>query len=94
MFRKKPQPNRFSGPDVDDIRRRIHSLDKSEMLDHMDTTISVVNRQISEFRRTRDAYLLDEIRMSSEVIYVLADALKDDSPRLVSRSTRQTREHY
>lgn len=65
----------FEGPDFDVLIHRAEMLDSGEALEQMETALNAVNRYASEYRRTRDVVLLEELKMSAEAFYVLADVL-------------------
>jgi hypothetical protein len=104
LGRKKKQPRKFEGTHVDTLVRRLQHMDKSEILDTLDTTLSVVCRYVPEYRRTRNNDLLAEAQLSLEAMYVMTTELlrrlepppgEDDTVHDPKQLTRQvTRDHY
>ena len=78
-LRKKKAKTGFDGPDFAVLTQRAQSLETGELIDALENSISAVNRYISEYRRTRDATLLEELKMSAEAFYVMADVLAERS---------------
>lgn len=95
ILRSKKKAKPFEGPDFDVLIQRAQILGTSEAVEALEVSLNSISRYVSEYRRTRDVTLLEEMKMSAEAFYVLADELAgrhidgyDVAP------ARQRREHY
>lgn len=85
----------FEGPDFEALIKRANVMDASGVLEAFEVSLSSITRYVSEYRRTRDPSLLEELKMSAEAFYVLADTLAartDGYDRTVAPA-RQTRRY-
>lgn len=97
---------KFSSANLLALATRAKVLDRSELLDNLETALSLLGRYVSEYRRTREARMLAEAKMSAEAVYAMADELlgrdeppplddDDGTPKLEKlQKARQMREHY
>jgi hypothetical protein len=86
------------------LASRAQGLDRSELVDNLDTSLSLLTRYVAEYRRTREPRMLAEAKMSSEAIFALLEELlnRDEPPPELDEEerfpkmqrARQMREHY
>lgn len=85
----------FEGPDFDALIKRTKSLGTEEILEALDLTVSTLGRYVSEYRKGRDVYILDEMRMWAETLYVTAEELKSRKESVSDIApARQRGRHY
>ena len=84
---------KLDAPDLRALADRVHKLDISECVDAMDITLSTLCKYIPEYRRTKDFYLLNEIGMAAEAIYVMAHEIETrrEVGRPLIKPTRQSK---
>lgn len=100
-MRKK---RKFSPANLLKLAQRAQTLDRSELVDNLDTSLSLLTRYVAEYRRTRHPDLLAEAKLSAEATYALLDELlnRDEPPPIIEEEerfpkmqrARQAREHY
>jgi hypothetical protein len=73
LRKRKAAP--FEGPDYDTLIKRAQSMDASQVIEAMEISLSSITRYVGAYRATRDATLLEELKMSAQAFYVLADTL-------------------
>jgi len=66
----------------------------SDVLEAFEISLSSITRYVGEYRRTRDPVLLEELKMSAEAFYVLADTLASrtdayDNPVAPARQSKR-----
>lgn len=75
MFKKK-QRAPFQGPDLDALIKRTKSFDNEQILETMEVAVSNLGLYTSEYRKGRDIYILAEMQMWAEALYVAANELE------------------
>jgi len=73
MRKKRKIP--FEGPDYDVLIKRAEMMGQSDVLEAFEASLASITRYVSEYRRTRDLTLLEELKMSAMAFYVLSDTL-------------------
>lgn len=94
-LRKKKLRPELDAPDVLDLAERANRLDSGEILNHMDTTLSLLCKYVPEYRATKDSRYLGEIDLAAQAIYVMARELSTRVGELPStKPARQHGRHY
>ena len=92
MRLKKRKP--LDVPELSGFADRVNKLDNSEIVDAMDTTLSTLCKYVPEYRRTKDFYLLNEIELAAQAIYVMAHEIevrRENGQPSTIKSTRQVK---
>jgi hypothetical protein len=101
---RKSKRKRFSPANLVKLAQRAEVLDRTELVDHLDTSLSLLTRYIAEYRRTREPNMLAEAKLSAEATYAMLEELlsRDEPPPITAEEerfpkmqrARQAREHY
>lgn len=100
----KMKRRKFSPANLVRLAQRAKLLDRSDLVDNLDMSLSLLTRYVSEYRRTREPRMLAEAKMSAEATYALLEELlnRDEPPPISAEEerfpkmqrARQIREHY
>jgi hypothetical protein len=72
MLKRK---KKFLGPNFEALIKRSSNFDNGDLLDSIDRSMVAFQRYLEEYHRGRDPIFLEELKLSAEAIYVLADVL-------------------
>lgn len=77
---KRRKKDLLQSPNLEKLRQQAQKLDAKDALGTIDLTLTLLCEYVTLYRRTRERFLIEEIKISAEAIYAMAEQLEGGPP--------------